>query len=133
MQDRPDSTILLEAIQDFLMKDIMPFVKESDILSYKTLVSWNMLGVIIREIKTGEVKINEEINRLSKVLEVQTDNLSSMTYIEKKELCRDLNLKFSNKVKLEKLGFQDKDAWNLAKKCLEEKIEISNPRFQKGE
>ena len=46
MQDRPDSTILLEAIQDFLMKDIMPFVKESDILCYKTLVSWNMLGVI---------------------------------------------------------------------------------------
>jgi len=54
MQDRPDAPALLEAIGDFLMKEVLPAVKDSDSLSYKTLVSWNMLGVIAREFKDGE-------------------------------------------------------------------------------
>lgn len=54
MQYRPDSKELLQAIQDFLMKDLLPKLEGDDLLSYKTLVSWNMLGVIAREIENSD-------------------------------------------------------------------------------
>ena len=133
MQDRPDAGILLDAIQDFLIKEVMPFVKENDALSYKTLVSWNMLGVVSRELKYGEQKLNEEINRLSAYLKTNTSINSSTTYSQKMEICRELNQQFSNQIKEQKLSLRNTEAWNLAKKSLEEKIEISNPRFQKGD
>mgnify|MGYP000995769991 FL=1 len=64
MQYRPDAPSLLEAIADFLMKDVLPAVKEHDALAYKTLVSWNMLGVVSRELKSAEPLLNDEIARL---------------------------------------------------------------------
>ncbi len=133
MQDRPDAGILLDAIQDFLIKEVMPFVKENDALSYKTLVSWNMLGVVSRELKFGEHKLNEEIVRLSSYLKENISIKSDTSYQQKMEICRELNQQFSNQIKEQKLSLQNTEAWNLAKKSLEEKIEISNPRFQKGD
>jgi hypothetical protein len=133
MQDRPDAGTLLDAIQDFLIKEVMPFVKENDALSYKTLVSWNMLGVVSRELKYGEQKLNEEITRLSSYLKGNVSIKSETTYNQKREICRELNQQFSNQIKEKKLSLQNTEAWNLAKKSLEEKIEISNPRFQKGD
>lgn len=133
MQDRPSSVVLLEAIQDFLIKEVMPFVKESDALSYKTLVSWNMLGVVARELKAGESKLNEEIARLSEYLEIPENKDNTLSYNDKMEICKILNQKFSGKIRKEKLSIQDTKAWELAKKSLEEKIEISNPRFSRGE
>ncbi len=133
MQDRPDAGILLDAIQDFLIKEVMPFVKENDALSYKTLVSWNMLGVVSRELKYGEQKLNEEIVRLSSYLKENISIKSDTSYQQKMEICRELIQQFSNQIKEQKLSLQNTEAWNLAKKSLEEKIEISNPRFQKGD
>ena len=133
MQDRPDASILLDAIQDFLIKEVMPFVKENDALSYKTLVSWNMLGVVSRELKYGEQKLNEEITRLSSYLKRNVSIKSETTYLQKMEICRELNQQFSNQIKEQKLSLRNTEAWKLAKKSLEEKIEISNPRFQKGD
>ncbi|HNI89886.1 MAG TPA: hypothetical protein PKX55_17165, partial [Leptospiraceae bacterium] len=68
MQDRPDANALLEAIQDLLIKEVMPAIKDNDGLSYKTLVSWNMLGVIGRELKYGEIYLDNEISRISNFL-----------------------------------------------------------------
>lgn len=68
MQDKPTSTDLIESIQDFLMKEALPQFKDKDLLSYKTLVSWNMLGVVSREIRSGEELLDRELNRLAKLL-----------------------------------------------------------------
>ncbi|EMO75353.1 hypothetical protein LEP1GSC127_1325 [Leptospira kirschneri str. 200801925] len=68
MQDKPTSTDLIESIQDFLMKEVLPQFKDKDLLSYKTLVSWNMLGVVSREIRSGEELLDRELNRLVKLL-----------------------------------------------------------------
>lgn len=68
MQDKPTSTDLIESIQDFLMKEVLPQFKDKDLLSYKTLVSWNMLGVVSREIRSGEELLDRELDRLAKLL-----------------------------------------------------------------
>jgi hypothetical protein len=92
-----------------------------------------MLGVVSRELKYGEQKLNEEITRLSSYLKGNVSIKSETTYNQKREICRELNQQFSNQIKEKKLSLQNTEAWNLAKKSLEEKIEISNPRFQKGD
>lgn len=53
MQYRPDAKELILALQDFLMKEILPVVEQKEDLAYKTLVGWNMLGVLAREIEIG--------------------------------------------------------------------------------
>lgn len=69
MQDKPTSADLLEAIQDFLMKEVLPQFKDKELLSYKTLVSWNMLGVVSREIRSGEEALDKELGRLVELLD----------------------------------------------------------------
>ena len=58
------------------MKEIMPRVKADEFLAYQTLVSWNMLGVIAREIKSGAVYQNAEIQRLQEYLDSPTPALA---------------------------------------------------------
>ncbi|MCB1158077.1 MAG: hypothetical protein H7A25_01885 [Leptospiraceae bacterium] len=131
MQDRPDAINLLETIQALLLKEVMPEVQGNEFLSYKTLVSWNMLGVVSRELKYGEKYLNEELKRLSGYLNQDLPSLES-TYIEKMKYAEDLNRKLSEKIRIEKLDNTDKISWEMVKQTLKEKLEISNPRFSTG-
>ncbi|HRG44572.1 MAG TPA: DUF6285 domain-containing protein [Leptospiraceae bacterium] len=138
MQDRPDANILLEAIQDLLIKEVLPALKDNDAVSYKTLVSWNMLGVIGREIKYGESFIDQEIERVSIFLRENsisfvTTDTKDKNYLAKMELCRSLNEKLTDYIRKKKIADEDSALWNLVKESLNEKLRISNPRFGTGE
>ncbi|TGK15564.1 hypothetical protein EHO61_14485 [Leptospira fluminis] len=128
MQDKPTSTELLEAIQDFLMKEVLPEFRDRDLLSYKTLVSWNMLGVISREIRSGEELLEKEIVRLAKLLkkEIRTP-LSTLN--EKKVLAASWNMELRDRIRKEKRSVEDRDFWEHVKESVKEKVEITNPRF----
>ena len=138
MQDRPDANILLEAIQDLLIKEVLPALKDNDAVSYKTLVSWNMLGVIGREIKYGESFIDQEIERVSIFLRENsisfvTTDTKDKNYLAKMELCRSLNEKLTDYIRKKKIANEDSALWSLVKESLNEKLKISNPRFGTGE
>ncbi|AOP33129.1 hypothetical protein A0128_04210 [Leptospira tipperaryensis] len=127
MQDKPSSTDLLDAIQDFLMKEVLPQFKDKDLLSYKTLVSWNMLGVISREIRSGEELLDKELLRLSKLLK---KNVSfPVTLNEKKNLAHTWNFELRDKIREEKLSVENTEYWNHVKETVREKVEVTNPRF----
>ena len=123
MQDRPDANTLLEAIQDLIIKEILPAIKDNDGLSYKTLVSWNMLGVIGRELKYGEIFLDKEIKRVSDFLRE-----NSIAFIN-----TDLNEKLTDYIRKKKIANENSELWNLVKESLNEKLRISNPRFGTGE
>ncbi|MBM9575831.1 hypothetical protein JWG45_01565 [Leptospira sp. 201903070] len=127
MQDKPSSTDLLEAIQDFLMKEVLPQFKDKDLLSYKTLVSWNMLGVISREIRSGEELLDKELDRLSKLLK-QNPSIPK-TLDEKKNLANTWNLELRDKIRKEKLSIENAEYWSHVKETVREKVEVTNPRF----
>lgn len=133
MQDRPDAVSLLEAIQDLLMKEIMPAIKENEALSYKTLVSWNMLGVIGREFKQGEVLLDKEAERVLSILKENSVNAAnydnSNPYLKKQEIVRELNSKLSELIKTKKISDPNSKIWLSVKESIKEKLEISNPRF----
>ncbi len=128
MQDRPSAEILIEAIQDLIIKEILPEIRNNEALSYKTLVCWNMLGVINREIKFGEELINSEIKEISEFLKTKTD-FQNITYLKKLEIAKNLNQELAKFINQNKSSVEDKEVWNLVKKNLKEKIDISNPRF----
>jgi len=127
MQDRPDAPALLEAIGDFLMKEVLPAVKDSDSLSYKTLVSWNMLGVIAREFKDGERLLGDELHRL--LMHFRENRPMPATYPEKMVLARELNEKLRAQIRESGATNENKEIWNLAKDTLREKLRVANPRF----
>jgi hypothetical protein len=132
MQDRPSANILLEAIADFLIKEILPITKDNDLLSYKTLVSWNMLEIISRELKYGEKFLTAELERLSSYLNKE-DNFLTKTYQEKLELAKLWNKELSEKIREKKIFNPHSVEWNLVKLTLREKLEIANPKFLQGE
>lgn len=127
MQDRPEASVLLEAIADFLMKEVLPAVKHSDALAYKTLVSWNMLGVVSREIKDAEGLLNNELERLANYLGKELSLPD--TAKEKARLAAELNGFLAEKIRTEKLTPSDSQVLAVVKQGLLEKLQIANPRF----
>ncbi|WCL49737.1 DUF6285 domain-containing protein [Leptospira sp. GIMC2001] len=143
MQDRPNANELLEAIQDFLIKEIMPKVKEDDSLSFKTLISWNMLGVISREIKNEEPNLLEEFTSLVKILGnrfiYESRNFSnldeSVQFFEssnlkiKKAILAEGNKLLTDYIIQNNVLPSQSIILNHIRETLKNKLQISNPRY----
>lgn len=129
MQYRPDASDLCDAIADYLLKEVLPVVKENDELAYKTLVSWNMLGILSRELKDEEPLIDQELGRLHQILdESGLEDLKTLS--AKKQRITELNEKLCEKVRSEKISDTNSQIWAHAKQTLSENLSIANPRFQ---
>lgn len=126
MQYKPSNQDLLEAIAEFLRKDILNLVKENEELSYKTLISWNMLNVVIRDLEREEEKLIQEIERLSDLLNIPLE--IPLTLKEKKQYTIELNRKLCEIIKTQKIH-KDHPIWDHVKKTLIDNLSISNPRF----
>lgn len=146
MQDKPTSTQLLEAIQDFLMKEIMPMVKDKDLLSFKTLISWNMLGVIVRELKQEEPLLEKEFSSLLPLLSdsdkvilpqnvkqsesnINSRSISELSLNEKKEILSKANELFAKSIREEKILPSNPEVFHHVMETLKDKLAISNPRY----
>lgn len=142
MQYRPETKELISTIQDFLMKELLPKLEGDDLLSYKTLVSWNMLGVIAREIESKEFESDlQRIQNLNlKISDLDTkfksEEFANLTRKEKYNLLLVWNKEFANTIRNLTKDKTNSDLkpggkiWNFAKNQLKENLSISNPRFQ---
>ncbi len=135
MQDRPTIAELLEAVQEYLIRELLPLLekKGENELSYKTLVSWNMLGVIERELRDGERLLDQELQELQKLLQVLEPKgataLQALSYQEKLEWGGKLNHQLAEKIRREKLGPAHREIWQHVYENVKRKIAIINPRF----
>jgi hypothetical protein len=127
MQYRPEHTDLLEAIQEFLLKEMLPFVKDNDALAYKTLVSWNMLGVVARELKNGRTLLEADAALLAELLgekaEVQVTGdreLWQQTQAREKRVAQ--------KIRAQKTMPGTRE-WELIKQVLKDNLQVANPRY----
>jgi hypothetical protein len=127
MQYRPEHTDLLEAIQEFLIKEILPFVKEQDALAYKTLVSWNMLGVVGRELK-GSRPLLEEDAKLLGTLTGQSPDVKGMGDRELLKRTHELARAAAQKIRTQKT-LPGGDEWKTVKEVLKHNLQIPNPRY----
>ncbi len=135
MQYRPESKDILQAIQDLLMKDILPKMEGDDLLSYKTLVSWNMLGVLIREGEKEEENLMEDFKSFLKIPSIQNhitckeEDFQSLSKKEKFKLLQDLNQELAQGLRISKNSDIHSAEWNHIKSTLKNNLAISNPRF----
>ena len=129
MQSRPAHTDLLEAIAELLLKEVLPKVQDDEALAYKTLVSWNMLGIIGRELKTGEGFVDSELQSLGEIL---GEKSSAQSYQGKMEQALELNKKLAAVIRDKKIGemADSPKIWNHLKNTLKDNLSIANPRFK---
>jgi hypothetical protein len=127
MQDRPTIQELIEAIQEFLLKDLLPELKSNDSLSYKTLVSWNMLGVISREFKTDSKKLEREKELLINFLKIKNLNFNEKSTIN------EMSYVLQKYIRDNFVSNEDSDLWYTMKEILKLDLEIVNPRFLKSD
>lgn len=142
MQYRPETKELISAIQDFLMKDLLPKLEGDDLLSYKALVSWNMLGVIARETESSELEsdwdciLNLNLKISKREDEYNRNQFLNLSRKEKYNLLFDWNKALSKEIRNQtekNTGLDLKPGgkvWNFAKNQLKETLSVSNPRFQ---
>jgi len=135
MQDQPTATQLLEAIADFLLKEVLPVVQEDEALAYKTLVSWNMLGVVGREIRQGRLLLEQEKNRLAEFFPAQSgptgsapDQMPGAADDLEKQVQR-YNELLAARIRSQGLSIQDRAVWDAVKESVRERIVVTNPRF----
>ena len=127
MQYRPEHTDLIDAIQEFLIKEVLPFVKEQDALAYKTLVSWNMLGVVSRELKNGRPLLEEDARLLANL----TGEKINPQALGDRELWQQAQALAKNTARAirEKKAMPGSHEWNAVKEVLKHNLQISNPRY----
>lgn len=146
MQYRPEAKELFSAIQDLIIKDILPKIESDDLLSYKALVSWNMLGVLSREyenfdpVKEWKEILDLKLNLISEEVSVPEDKFLKLNKKAKSELLFRFYQSLSQKIrenskqnlKAHKTisDMPGSPLWNFTKAQLKENLSISNPRFQ---
>ncbi len=135
MQYRPDAKEILSTIQDLLMKEILPKLEDDELLSYKTLVSWNMLGVISREFEKDEDLFLAEfeslqfVDKLSEGIKITKEDFSALPKNAKIQKLKDLNQKLVETIRKDKVPDINSKTWLHVKQTLKNNLSISNPRF----
>jgi len=127
MQYRPEHTDLIDAIQEFLIKEVLPAVKDNDAVAYKTLVSWNMLGVVSRELKNGRTLLEQDTAALAQMLGEKIDphELADRALWQK---AQELSRGVAKKIRASKAGVNSEE-WGAVKEILKHNLQISNPRY----
>lgn len=135
MQYRPDAKEILLAIQDLLLKEILPKIESHDLLSYKSLVSWNMLGVLAREYDKEEDFYKQEFDALislslmSGEINYSSEEFLSLTKKEKSLLLQSLSKSLAKAIRSSKVSKIDSPIWDHIKVTLKNNLAISNPRY----
>jgi hypothetical protein len=135
MQYRPEAKDILVAVQDLLMKELLPKLEGEELLSYKTLVSWNMLGVLVRELDKEDEFINveyeslETIKSLKLALSLSQADFKVLARKEKETILRSLNKDLAEKIRISKLSTINSDVWKHLKLTLKNNLAVSNSRF----
>jgi hypothetical protein len=127
MQYRPEHTDLLDAIQDFLIKEVLPAVKDNDAVAYKTLVSWNMLGVVSRELKNGRTLLEQDTAALAQMLgeKINPHELADRALWQK---AQQLAVSAAQAIRKSKVSVGSEE-WQTVKEVLKHNLQIANPRY----
>ncbi len=127
MQYRPEHTDLIDAIQEFLIKEVLPAVKDNDAVAYKTFVSWNMLGVVSRELKNGRTLLEQDVAALAQMLgeKIHPHELADRALWQE---AQKLAIAAARAIRQSKAS-DDSAEWQTVKEMLKHNLQIANPRY----
>ena len=128
MQDRPTFRELLEAVEQFLERDVVPALGGPK--QYHARVAANVMRILARELELGPASAKAEWRRLDALLGAADAPLDAGPFAEAieqrtKELCRRI-----------RAGDADHDPWRREvlshiRRTVEEKLAIAKPEMLK--
>lgn len=126
MQDRPDATELLRAMQSFLETEVLPQLKGR--ARFHGLVSSNVCGIVAREIELGPAQREQEIARLLALLDLEDLDKPGA---DRARLVAKLNHELVARIEA---GEADDGTWRTAvfahlRETVREKLAIDNPKM----
>ncbi len=127
MEDRPTAIELIQAVREFLERELVPGVADRG-LRYQALIALSVLGIVEREVPEREGRLRAELDALADLLgraraepPAEAGRLPALVLEANRELCRRI-----------RAGAADDAPWRervLAhvRNVVEEKLRISDP------
>ncbi len=130
MSQVPDAAALLEAVRELLTDEIQPTIEDRG-LRFKLLIAAHVLGIVERELRTGEPYLDAAIERLNALLDA--DPTPTHTLAAKHVLMHQLEKELCARIRA---GDADEGAWASqvqahVRRTLIEELQFTNPRFLK--
>jgi LmbE family N-acetylglucosaminyl deacetylase len=128
MQDRPDARELLDAVRMFLEEQLVPVLEGTR--QFHARVAANVLGIVARELVSGEDALRSEWTRLTRLLQVPPDD-SPAGGEALTAAVRALNETLAERVRH---GDADDGAWHAEvlahlRATSAERLAIANPKY----
>ena len=127
MDDRPTAVELLQAVREFLERELVPGVEDRG-LRYQALIALSVLGIVEREIPGRDGRLRAELHALDDLLgrpradrPIEAGELPALVGEASRELCRRI-----------RAGAADDGPWRErvvvhVRTVVEEKLGISDP------
>lgn len=127
MEDRPTAVELIQAVREFLEREIVPGVGDRG-LRYQALIALSVLGIVEREIPGREGRLRAELDALNDLLgrpradpPIEAGKLPALVLEASRELCQRI-----------RAGAADGGPWRArvlvhVRNVVEEKLGISDP------
>jgi hypothetical protein len=98
MQDRPTHSELLEAVREFLEREIAPEQTDPR-LRFRTLVAVNALTILERETSDEQQHVNDEAVSLLRLLESECSGRVPDGEAARRRLVLDLNIELADRIR----------------------------------
>jgi len=121
MQDLPTAAELVEAVREFLERDVFPELEGRR--RFHTRVAMNVLGIVERELLLGGEADAGERERLAQLLPVGAASDRSLG---------ELNVELATAIRDDSLGASRVELVAHLRETLRDKLAIANPRYIAG-
>jgi hypothetical protein len=118
VQDLPTAAELVEAVREFLERDIFPTLEGRK--QFHTRVSMNVLGIVQRELEQSSRADGKERERLVALLGRDGDSDASLT---------DLNRELAARIRDGSLAAPREEILGHLRETLRDKLAIANPKY----
>lgn len=118
MQDLPTAAELVEAVREFLDRDVFPILEGRP--KFHTRVAMNVLAIVERELSLGARLDGEERERLCALLRLEDDSPESLL---------ELNEMLATKIRDDSLAASRGDVIAHLRATLADKLAIANPKY----
>jgi hypothetical protein len=118
MQDLPTAAELVEAVREFLERDVFPAVEGRR--RFHTRVAMNVLGIVQRELTLGGAADARERVRLAALLPGAADGDRTLT---------ELNSELAAAIREDTLGVSRSELVAHLRETLRDKLAIANPGY----
>lgn len=125
MQDRPHDTEILQAVGDYLERELMPELEGP--LRYRTLVALNLVRILQRELKQGTSYLLRERDRLCRLMDMSAEELIPGPLSEQVE---DLNQQLIMELQAPDIDADfERRSWATLMEITRDKIAIVKPGY----